>query len=165
MRHLAQGGLNMSVRGGLATGAVVVGLLVVGGALLQSPSDDVARIKGADRMNQGKAVLTVHFTPPPDQGGPLAVAVTWQSTLSFFGPATDEGNAVVTTSPYTRTIVVVRGSRVSAAAVPAKRAGGRYGRDWTTECWLHQNGVLMAGTPHDGPNRGAQGCKVSGVAT
>lgn len=159
----------MSLRSKAATAVVIGAIAVVGFTTLQSPSNELDRIKGTDRINrgadQGGVLLTVQFTPDRDLAGPLAVAVTWHSAT---GPldwsVIDEGNGVASRSPYTHTIRVVKGAKVTAAAVPAKR-DKHYRPFWTTECWLHQNGALLPGPKsHDGPNPGGDGCRVSGVA-
>jgi hypothetical protein len=155
----------VSLRGKLTTGVAVVGVIWVGGMVLQSPSDGVDRIKGADRINEETVILTVRFAPDFDLGGPHSVAVSWDSHLGITGPSIDVGDDVANVSPYVRKISVVKGARVTAAASPATREG-RIGADWITECWLHQDGKLMAGgRSHMGPVHGGMGCAVSGTAT
>lgn len=146
----------------IGVGAVLIAGWVVGSAVLQAPSDDIDRIKGADRVNHDTVLLTVKFTDF-DDGGPHSVAISWESRVGMLGPPLDIGDDTANVTPYTRKINAAPGARITAAAVPAKRAGS-FRAFWTTECWLHQGGKLLPGHSHDGPNAGSKGCAVSGVA-
>jgi hypothetical protein len=151
----------MSLRTKATVGLIAVGIGYAA-LTLQSPSDDATRGNGAARINKDTVLLTVKFTDF-DDGGPHTVAITWDSRMGLLGPPLDEGNDTASIPPYTRTIKAAPGAKVSAAAVPATREGS-YRAFWTTECWLHQDGKLLSGHSHDGPNSGSQGCAVSGIA-
>lgn len=163
MRHVAEGGLNVSLRTKALGGAALVVIAVVGASALQSPSDDIGRIAGTDRINRDTVLLTVKFNAEYAQGGPHSVAVSWHSRVGILGPPLDDGNDVAHQSPYTRVIQAAAGAEITAAAVPAKR-DGNYQAWWTTECWLHQGGKLLPGGKSYDKGWGARGCAVSGIA-